>query len=149
MKTNGITNSCIPSLARCGHHFVFYLSLNVVAVSCVIKEPTFNHEREGRGNFVQEGKSGDLHHRLASVTSSRASRVGVAHSLLIFRTDNKPDQTPTLIVQSIADLCGVHEENTLVNLSYINPGTLITPLKRIDFCAQAHLVIGANHTIFA
>lgn len=64
------------SRARSGHHFGFYLSLNVVAVSCVIKEPTFNHEREGRGNFVQEGKSGDLHHRLASLTSSRANRVG-------------------------------------------------------------------------
>lgn len=63
--------------------------------------------------------------------------------------DNKPDQTPTLIVQSIADFCGVHEENTLVNLSYVNPVTLITQLKRIDLCAQAHLVIGANHTIFA
>lgn len=31
-----------------------------VAVSCVIIEPTYNHEREGRGNFVQEGKSGEL-----------------------------------------------------------------------------------------
>lgn len=29
-------------------------------VSCVIIEPTYNHEREGRGNFVQEGKSGEL-----------------------------------------------------------------------------------------
>jgi len=73
----------------------------------------------------------------------------VAHSLLIFRTDNKPDQTPTLIVQSIADFGGVHEENTLVNLRCINLGTLITQLKRIDLYAQAHLVIGANHTIFA
>lgn len=72
----------------------------------------------------------------------------VAHSLLIFRTDNKPDQTPTLIVQSIADFCGVHEESTLLNLSYVNPGTLITRLKRIDLCAQAHLVIGANHSYY-
>lgn len=31
-----------------------------VAVSCVIIDPTYNHEREGRGNFVQEGKSGEL-----------------------------------------------------------------------------------------
>lgn len=52
--------------------FSFYLSLNVVVVSCVIKEPTFNHEREGRGNFVQEGKSGDLHHRLASLTQTQS-----------------------------------------------------------------------------
>lgn len=111
MKTNEITNLCIPSRARSGHHFGFYLSLKVVAVSCVIKEPTFNHEREGRGNFVREGKSGDLHHRLASLTSSRTNRVGgFALSLLIFRTDNKPDQTLTLIVQSIAVFCGVHEE---------------------------------------
>lgn len=28
--------------------------------SCVIIEPTYDHEREGRGNFVQEGKSGEL-----------------------------------------------------------------------------------------
>lgn len=39
-----------------------------VVVSCVIIEPTYNHEREGRGNFVQEGKSGEL----ASLTQQPA-----------------------------------------------------------------------------
>lgn len=28
--------------------------------SCVIIKPTYDHEREGRGNFVREGKSGEL-----------------------------------------------------------------------------------------
>lgn len=43
-----------------GHQLVFLSDCKVVVVSCVIIEPTYNHEREGRGNFVQEGKSGEL-----------------------------------------------------------------------------------------
>lgn len=43
-----------------GHQIVFLSECKDVVVSCVIIEPTYNHEREGRGNFVQEGKSGEL-----------------------------------------------------------------------------------------
>lgn len=43
-----------------GHQLVFLADCKDVVVSCVIVEPIYNHEREGRGNFVQEGKSGEL-----------------------------------------------------------------------------------------
>lgn len=43
-----------------GHQLVFLADCKDVVVSCVIVDPIYNHEREGRGNFVQEGKSGEL-----------------------------------------------------------------------------------------
>lgn len=56
-------NACVwkSSFTRItGHQIVFLSDCKDVVVSCVIIEPTYNHEREGRGNFVQEGKSGEL-----------------------------------------------------------------------------------------
>lgn len=50
----------IPLFTRAaGHQLVFLSECKDAAVSCVIIEPTYNHEREGRGNFVAEGKSGE------------------------------------------------------------------------------------------
>lgn len=50
----------IPLFTRAaGHQLVFLAECKDAAVSCVIIEPTYNHEREGRGNFVAEGKSGE------------------------------------------------------------------------------------------
>lgn len=53
-----VWQSCFTRLT--GHQLVFLSECKDVVVSCVIIEPTYNHEREGRGNFVQEGKSGEL-----------------------------------------------------------------------------------------
>ncbi len=72
-----------------------------VVVSCVIIELTYNHEREGRGNFVQEGKSGEL----ASppcLSHSADSGVGGRLSCSPAAAAVKAAQTRTFIVQSIA-----------------------------------------------
>lgn len=68
-------------------------------VSCVIVEPIYNHEREGRGNFVQEGKSGEL----ASPPSlTQSSSVGGRLSAYpLTATASKSIETLTFIVQSI------------------------------------------------
>lgn len=57
-KTKRAWKSCFTPIT--GHQLVFLSDCKDVVVSCVIIEPTYNHEREGRGNFVQEGKSGEL-----------------------------------------------------------------------------------------
>lgn len=72
-----------------------------VVVTCVIIEPTFNHEREGRGNFVQEGKSGGP--RITALPLSLCKqRSDVGGCVSFSEATLKPDQTPTFIVQSIS-----------------------------------------------
>lgn len=78
---------------------MFLADCKDVVVSCVIVEPIYNHEREGRGNFVQEGKSGEL----ASPPSlTQSSSVGGRLSASpLTATASKSTKTLTFIVQSI------------------------------------------------
>lgn len=78
---------------------MFLANCKDAVVSCVIIESTYNHEREGRGNFVQEGKSGEL----ASPPSlTQTSSVGgrLSASPLTAATP-KSTETLTFIVESI------------------------------------------------
>lgn len=78
---------------------MFLANCKDAVVSCVIIELTYNHEREGRGNFVQEGKSGEL----ASPPSlTQTSSVGgrLSASPLTAAT-SKSTETLTFIVESI------------------------------------------------
>lgn len=121
-----------------GHQLVFLSECKDVVVSCVIIEPTYNHEREGRGNFVQEGKSGEL----ASppwLSHSADSRCGWPP--VIFNTGvKKTAQTPTFIEQSIAAAASRSLSFSRFVIVSANLAPNLTSNR-----ARLHWLYGANH----
>lgn len=61
LKERERESAAAPRRLRLVHQLVLLRSsVAMQRFSCVNIEPTYDHEREGRGNFVREGKSGEL-----------------------------------------------------------------------------------------